>query len=67
MKLAGCRVARELCRSRRATRRRRGQAAVEFLLVAAVLVLTVSVLAVLLFALRENGGRVLDLVAADAP
>ena len=48
-------------------RPRSGQAAVEFLLVTAIVIAAVAVLAVLLYASREHGGRVLDLVASDSP
>ncbi len=44
-----------------------GQATVEFILVAAVLLAMVAVLAVLLVSVREQGGRVVELVAADSP
>jgi hypothetical protein len=40
---------------------------VEYLIVAATLILAVAVLAVFLFSFRENSSRVLDLVASDYP
>jgi hypothetical protein len=46
---------------------RSGQAMVEYMVVACMLVLAISVLAVFLYAFRENSGRVLDLVASDYP
>lgn len=46
---------------------RRGQAMVEYLVVACMFVLTISVLAVFLYAFRENSGRILDLLASDYP
>ena len=46
---------------------RQGQAMVEYLIVAATLILAVAVLAVFLFSFRENSSRVLDLVASDYP
>jgi uncharacterized protein (UPF0333 family) len=48
-------------------RRKRGQAMVEYMVVACMLVLAVSVLAVFLYAFRENSGRILDLMASDYP
>jgi hypothetical protein len=48
-------------------RRRDGQAALEFLLVTAAMLAMVAILAVLLYAFREHGGRALDLVASEYP
>ena len=45
----------------------RGQAMIEYLVVACMFVLAVSALEVFLYAFRENSGRVLDLVASDYP
>jgi hypothetical protein len=46
---------------------RRGQAMVEYMVVACMFVLAISVLAVFLYAFRENSGRILDLMASDYP
>ena len=46
---------------------RRGQAMVEYLIVAGVLVAMVAVLSVFLYTFREQSGRVLDLVASEYP
>ena len=46
---------------------RSGQAMVEYAIVAGMMVLAASVLAVFLYAFREYGGRVLDLVASEYP
>jgi len=48
-------------------RRKDGQAALEYMIVAAMLLGVVAIMAVLLYTLRENGGRVLDLVGSDWP
>ena len=40
---------------------------VEYLLTAAVLLSIVAVMAVFLFSVKEQGGRVLNLVASDYP
>ena len=40
---------------------------IEYLITAAVLVTTVAVLTLLLYAFKEQGGRVLDLVASEYP
>jgi len=44
-----------------------GQAMVEYIIVAGVLVASVAVLSVFLYTFREQSGRVLDLVAWDYP
>lgn len=46
---------------------RSGQTMVEYIIVAAMLTVMVSIFAVLLYAFKEHGGRVLDLVASDYP
>ncbi len=46
---------------------RSGQAMIEYLLIAAVVITTVAILALLLYAFREQSGRVIDLVASDYP
>ena len=46
---------------------RKGQAVVEYVVVAAVLMASIAILAVFLYAFRENGGRILDLVASEYP
>jgi hypothetical protein len=44
-----------------------GQAMIEFVIVAAMLVVMVSILALLLYTFKEYGGRVLDLIASEYP
>jgi len=46
---------------------RSGQTMVEYIIVAAMLTIMVSILAVLFYVFKENGGRVLDLAASDYP
>jgi hypothetical protein len=46
---------------------RSGQTMIEYVIVASMLVLAASILAVFLYAFREYGGRVLDLVASEYP
>jgi len=46
---------------------KKGQAAVEYLVVAAMLIGAVAIMAVLLYTLRESEGRVLDLVGSNCP
>jgi hypothetical protein len=45
----------------------RGQVMIEYLVVAAMLLATVSILAVLLYTFKEQSGRVLDLAASEYP
>jgi hypothetical protein len=52
---------------RPAGRRRRGQAMVEYLIVAGVLLTTVAVAALMLYALRKQSARVTELVASEYP
>jgi hypothetical protein len=40
---------------------------IEYLIVAAMVILAMSVMSVLLYALREHGGRLLDLVSYEYP
>lgn len=47
--------------------RRRGQAMVEYMVVACMFILAISVLAVFLYSFREDSGRILDLMASDYP
>ena len=47
--------------------RRGGQAMIEYVVVAAMLVAATSILAVFLYSFREFGERVLDLVASEYP
>ena len=54
-----------MCSGRQA--RRCGQAMVEYIVVACMFVLAISVLAVFLYAFRENSGRILFLMASDWP
>jgi hypothetical protein len=46
---------------------RGGQAMIEYVILATMLVLTASILAVFLYSFRENGGRVLDMAASEYP
>ena len=46
---------------------KKGQAALEYLVVAAMLIGAVAIMAVLLYTLRESEGRVLDLVGSNCP
>ncbi len=47
--------------------KRSGQVMVEYMIVVGVLVAMVSVTALLLYVLKENGVRILNLVASDYP
>ncbi len=47
--------------------RRNGQAILEYVMVAAMLLLIVVMLAVLLYTFREHGARVLELAASEYP
>jgi len=44
-----------------------GQAMVEYLITAGMLIVAVAILAVFLYTFKEHGGRVLDLVASEYP
>lgn len=46
---------------------RHGQAMVEYIVCAAVIVLLTGMLALLLVTVRENGGRAVDLVSSEYP
>ena len=46
---------------------KRGQAMIEFVVVAGILTLTVVVFGLYLYTFREQGTRVLDLIGADYP
>jgi hypothetical protein len=48
-------------------RRRAGQIMVEYAIVAGILTSLVVMMAVLLVVFKENGARVLDLIASDSP
>ena len=48
-------------------RRRAGQAAVEYVVASGILLAVLAMLALLLYAFKEYGGRVLDLVASEFP
>ena len=48
-------------------RDRSGQAMIEYIVCAAILVMLTGLLALLLVTVRESGGRVLDLVASEYP
>jgi len=47
--------------------RKSGQAMIEYVAVAAMLIATVAILAVFLYTFREQGDRVLELVGYDYP
>ena len=47
--------------------RRSGQAMIEYVVVATMLIAATAILAVFLYSFREFGGRVLDLVASEYP
>ena len=47
--------------------RRSGQAMIEYVIVAAMLMSTIAILAVFLYSFREFGGRVLNLVGSEYP
>ena len=40
---------------------------VEYLVISAIMILTLSIMALLLYAFREQGGRILDLIAHVYP
>lgn len=46
---------------------RNGQTMIEFTVIAAMLIVSVAIFAVLLYVFKEQGRRVLDLVALDYP
>lgn len=46
---------------------RRGQAMIEYVIVLVVVLTLTSLLTLLLYAIRQNGDRVLDLVASEYP
>ena len=46
---------------------RSGQAMIEYVVVAAMLLLTMTILAVFLYTYKEQSGRVLDLAASEYP
>ena len=48
-------------------RRVSGQAMVEYMVTAVMLIATVAILSVFLYTFKETGGRVLDLVAYEYP
>jgi hypothetical protein len=48
-------------------RHSRGQAMIEYLIVAAMLLAVVAIFALLLYALRQQSGRALELVASEYP
>ena len=48
-------------------RARSGQAMLEYLCIAAMVIVAMTVMGVLLYALREHGGRVLDLMSYEYP
>ncbi len=52
---------------RRGSGRRRGQAMIEYIVVAGLLLTTVALCALMLHALRQQSARVLELVASDSP
>jgi hypothetical protein len=46
---------------------RRGQAMIEYIIVAGLLLSVVAILAVLLYTFKQHSGRVLDLAASEYP
>ena len=44
-----------------------GQAMIEYLISAAVLLAAVAILAIFLYVFKQNGGRILDLIAYEYP
>jgi hypothetical protein len=44
-----------------------GQAMIEYMILAVLLIVAGSILAIFLYAFRENGGRVLDMAASEYP
>ena len=46
---------------------RRGQAMIEYIIVAGILLSVVTILAVLLYVFKQQSGRVLDLAASEYP
>jgi hypothetical protein len=51
----------------RSQRRLRGQALVEYAITVGVIIALVSCASLLLYVFKENGGRILDLVASEYP
>jgi uncharacterized protein (UPF0333 family) len=47
--------------------KKKGQAMIEYVVLAVFVILTVSIMAVLLYTFKEQGGRVLDLAASEYP
>ena len=52
---------------RRFTASRRGQAMVEYAIVAGMLVVSLTILVVFLFSFKEYGGRILDFAGSEYP
>jgi len=48
-------------------RNRSGQTMIEYVVMAVFIVLTVTIMSVLLYTFKEQGGRVLDLAASEYP
>lgn len=46
---------------------KRGQAMVEYVFVAVMLIATVAIMAILLYTFKEHSGRVIGLVASEYP
>ncbi len=44
-----------------------GQAMIEYVVLAVMVITTVSIMAILLYTFKEHGGRVLDLAASEYP
>jgi hypothetical protein len=51
----------------RLARSRRGQAMIEYVVTAGLLIATISIFAVFLYAFKEYNGRVIDLVSSEYP
>jgi len=48
-------------------KKRHGQAMIEYVIMAVFVITTVTIMAVLLYTFKEQGGRVLDLAASEYP
>ena len=59
-----CHDTTRMCRSASS---KRGQAMVEYVIMAGMMLAMVSIVAVFLYALKEHNVRVLDLVSSDYP
>ncbi len=51
----------------RSVRSKHGQAMIEYVVTAGMLIATISILAVFLYAFKEHSNRVIDLVSSEYP